>query len=67
MKKDVKKHVDVKSAVMNTKKKRKKIKQLAIKNLSKRYNRKNEYMNKKSSSSEMVVHIHPKAKNSYFF
>ena len=40
MKKDVKKHV------MNRKKKRKQIKQLFIKNLSKRNNRKNEHMKK---------------------
>ena len=47
MKKDVKKkHADIKSAVTNTKK-REKIKQLAIKNQSKRNNRKNEYMKKK--------------------
>ena len=32
MKKDVKKHVDIKSAVMNTKTKENKIKQLAIDN-----------------------------------
>ena len=35
MKKDLKKHVDIKSAVMNTKKKEKKIKQLVINNQSK--------------------------------
>jgi hypothetical protein len=32
MKQDVKKHADIKSAVMNTKKREKKIKQLVIKN-----------------------------------
>ena len=47
MKKDLKKHVDIKSAVMNTEKTEKKIKQLVIKNQSKRNNRKNEYMKKK--------------------
>ena len=42
-----KRHVDIKSAVMNTKKRRKQIKQLVIKNWSKRNNRKNEHMKKK--------------------
>ena len=39
---------DIKSAVVNTKKNRKKIKQIVIQNQSKRNNRKNEYMKKKS-------------------
>jgi hypothetical protein len=43
-----KRHVDIKSAVMNTRKKRKPIKQLVIKNLSKRNNRKNEHMKKEN-------------------
>ena len=47
MKKDVKKHADIKSTVMNTKKAERKIKQLVIKNQSKRNNRKNENMKKK--------------------
>jgi hypothetical protein len=47
MKKRCKRHVHIKSAVMNTQKKRKQIKQLVIKNLSKRNNRKNEHMKKK--------------------
>ena len=46
MKKDVKKHADIKSTVMNTKKTERKIKQLVIKNQSKRNNRKNQYMKK---------------------
>ena len=49
MKKDLKKHVNIKSAVMNTKKKEKKIKQLVINNQSKRNKRKNEYTKKKSN------------------
>ena len=48
MKKDVKKHADIKSTVMNTKKTERKIKQLVINNQSKRNNRKNEYTKKKS-------------------
>ena len=46
MKKDVTKHANIKSAVMNTKKQRK-INQLVIKNQSKRNTRRNEYMGKK--------------------
>jgi hypothetical protein len=46
IKKKCNKHVDIKSEVMNTKKKRKQTKQLVKKNLSKRNNRKHEHMKK---------------------